>query len=142
MIVKIKRLDASAPLPAYQTPGAVGFDFAASVSITIAPHSLALIPTGLIIKVPEGYFLMITARSSLSLKKGLWLGNGVGTIDQDYCGPEDQIHLLVYNFSDAPVTIAASDRLANGIFVKIEKAEWEEVSTMDSPTRGGFGSTG
>ena len=85
---------------------------------------------------------MITARSSLSLKKGLWLGNGVGTIDQDYCGPEDQIHLLVYNFSDAPVTIAASDRLANGIFVKIEKAEWEEVSTMDSPTRGGFGSTG
>lgn len=141
MNITIKRLDESLPLPSYQTAGSVGFDFAAAEDVTVAPHEIKLVKTGVIIKVPEGFFLIITARSSLSRKKGLMLPNGVGTIDQDYCGPDDEIHLMMYNFTDSPVQIQKGERLANGIFVKIEKAEWQEVNYIDSPTRGGFGST-
>ena len=65
--VSIRRLDSSVPLPAYQSPGAAGFDLAASRDVDIAPHAIALIPTGLVIRAPRGHFLAIFARSSTPL---------------------------------------------------------------------------
>lgn len=84
---------------------------------------------------------MVAARSSLAKKKGLMLSNSVGVIDQDYCGPEDEVHILLYNFKKEPCRITRGERLAQGIFVKIDKADWEEVEEMERPTRGGIGST-
>ena len=97
--VRIRRLDASVPLPVYQTPGAAGFDLAASADVVIAPGTIALVPTGLVIEVPPGHFLGIFARSSTPLKKGLMVANGVGVIDQDYCGPADEVKIQVLNFT-------------------------------------------
>lgn len=142
MQVIIKRADPTIQLPAYQTNGAAGFDLAASEAVTIPPRGLALIPTGLVIKVPEGYFLMIAARSSLARKKGLILANGIGVIDSDYCGNDDYIFISVYNITDAPIMIEAGERIANGIFTAITQATWNEVESMTTPNRGGFGSTG
>ncbi len=142
MKIKIKRLDKSLPLPEYHTPGSVAFDFTARANTTIAAHSLGYIPTGLIIQTPSGYLLSVVARSSLAKKKGLMLGNGVGIIDQDYCGPEDEIKILVYNFTDSAATIERGERIAQGIFVRIDTAQWEESDQMSDKSRGGFGSTG
>ncbi len=143
MHITIKRIDQTLPLPDYHTSGAAGFDFYAREATVIAPHSLAKIPSNLIIATPPGYMLMMAARSSLSLKKGLKQANGIGVIDSDYCGPEDEISIAVHNFTDTPVTVERGERIAQGIFIKVEQAAWNEVTEMPQATsRGGFGSTG
>lgn len=141
MNVRITRLDASVPLPARESSGAAGFDLAASADLTIPAGQIALVPTGLVIKVPDGYFLGIFARSSTPLKRGLMVANGVGVIDSDYCGPNDEVKIQVLNFTNAPVDVKRGDRLAQGIFLKYTAAEWDEGEPI-GPTRGGFGSTG
>jgi len=142
MQLKIKRLDSAAGLPAPVTDRSAGFDLAAAVDIEIPPHSIRLVGTGLVIAVPDGYFLGIFARSSTPLKKGLMVANGVGVIDADYCGPNDEIKIQVLNITAAPVTVSRGDRLAQGIVLPCPRVEWEEVDEMRVPTRGGFGSTG
>ena len=141
--VSIRRLDPSIPLPAYQSPGAAGFDLAASADVDVAPNAIALIPTGLVIAVPAGHFLAIFARSSTPLKRGLMVANGVGVIDEDYCGPADEIKIQVLNFTNAPVSVKKGDRLAQGIFIPILHADWREAeSDLREGSRGGFGATG
>ena len=141
MKLKIVRVDPTLPLPEYHTAGAVAFDFYTRVDATIAPHATMLFPSNFIIEVPPGYFLMIAARSSTH-KKGLIPANGVGVIDQDYHGPQDEIRLVLHNFTDQPVTVQKGDRLAQGIIIPIVKPEWEEVTAIKEESRGGFGSTG
>lgn len=141
MKVKIKRIDKSLPLLQYQTRGAVAFDFYSREDLSVPARTTKILPSNFIIEVPEGYFLMISARSSLA-KKGLILANGVGIIDQDYHGPDDEIGISVYNFSDSPVQIKKGDRLAQGLIIPVERVEWEEGEQMGENSRGGFGSTG
>ena len=142
MRLKIKRLQSAVGLPEPATAHAAGFDLAAATDMEVPPRSIRLVGTGLVIAVPEGYFLGIFARSSTPLKRGLMVANGVGVIDADYCGPDDEIKIQVLNITDAPVMIARGDRLAQGIVLACPRIEWEEVDEMTVPTRGGFGSTG
>jgi len=141
--VRVHRLSDAARLPSYETAGAAGFDLAASADVTIGPGEVRLIPTGLVIEVPRGHFLGIFARSSTPLKRGLMLANGVGVVDSDYCGPNDEIKIQVLNFTASPVTVNAGDRIAQGVILPFVRAEWQEEETAASATsRGGFGSTG
>ena len=142
MKIKIVRVDKSLPLPKYQTEGAVAFDLYCREDATVAPHELAMLPSNFIIQVPDGYALIIAARSSLAKKKGLVLGNGIGVIDKDYHGPEDEIKILVHNFTDSPIVVTRGERIAQGLIVPVAKATWEEVSAIKDESRGGFGSTG
>jgi dUTP diphosphatase len=141
--VRIRRLHSSVVLPEYQSPGAAGFDLAASEDVTVPPSSIALIPTGLVIQVPDGHFLGIFARSSTPLKRGLMVANGVGVIDRDYCGPADEIKIQVLNFTAQPVQVTRGDRLAQGLFLPVTRAAWEEAEgDLREGSRGGFGATG
>src|SRR5262245_40184015 len=141
--VRIRRLHASVPLPEYQTDGAAGFDLAASEDVIVAPSSIALVPTGLVIQVPPGHFLGIFARSSTPLKRGLMVANGVGVVDRDYCGPSDEIRIQVLNFTPQPVHVKKGDRLAQGLFLPVTQARWEEsAEDLREGSRGGFGATG
>ena len=142
MKVHIKRINNTTPLPLYQTKGSVAFDIAAATNITIPPQSLGFIPTGLIIETPPGYMLMLASRSSTPKKKGLLIPHGIGIVDQDYCGEEDELSIQVFNFTKENVEVKAGERIAQGLFVRVEKAEWQEVQTMNKKSRGGFGSTG
>ena len=142
MKAKIKRIDPTVALPQYHTSESAGFDIAASADITVAPGEVAKIPTGLVIAAPKGHFLLIAARSSLSLKKGLTMANGIGVVDPDYAGPSDEIQIIVYNFTGKPVEVKKGERLAQGIFLKSEQAQWEEVDELRPVDRGGMGSTG
>ena len=142
MRLKIKRLDPGVGLPQPATHHSAGFDLASAVDLEVPPRSIRLVGTGLVIAVPDGYFLGVFARSSTPLKRGLMVANGVGVIDADYCGPEDEIKVQVLNITDAPVQVARGDRLAQGIVLPCPRIEWEEVTEMRVPTRGGFGSTG
>ena len=141
MKVKIKRLDKDLPLPRYETAGSVGFDFVCRETVAIEPHGLELVPANVIVETPPGYMLMVTLRSSTPRKRGLLIPHGVGVIDQDYCGEGDEVKIQVYNFTADPVIVERGDRIAQGIFVRVDTAQWSEVDQIESETRGGFGST-
>lgn len=142
MKVFIKRIDQKLPLPSYQTAGAAAFDFVTRETTVIAPHAIGLVPGNVIVKVPEGFALLVLPRSSLPRKKGLICPHSLGLIDHDYHGPKDEIFVQVQNVTDQPVTVERGDRIAQGLFVRIDRAEWEEVDGHGAETRGGFGSTG
>jgi dUTP diphosphatase len=129
-------------LPRYASEGAAAFDLAAADDLTIPPGQVALVPTGLVIEVPPGMFLAIFARSSTPLKRGLMVANGVGIVDQDYCGPRDEVKIAVLNFTAADVQVTAGDRIAQGILLPSTRVTWEELDVVRKDSRGGFGSTG
>lgn len=141
MRIRIKRFDKSFPLPEYKTPGAAAFDLAARETLEIPPHTVGYVPLNIACETPDGYFLLLASRSSTH-KKGLMLANGIGIGDPDFSGDADEYTAALYNFTDEPVRIEAGERICQGVFVKMERAEWEEVDVLGNPSRGGFGSTG
>jgi len=141
LTVHISRIHPDAQLPAYQSREAAAFDLSSVATVTVAPGKVALIPTGLVIRVPLRMFLGIFARSSTPLKRGLMIANGVGVIDPDYRGPADEIKIAVINFTDEEVTIRPGDRIAQGIFLDAAQVQWAEGAPAEE-SRGGFGSTG
>ena len=141
MHVSIQRIDQSLPLPQYETAGAVGFDLITRESTTVEPGAIALVPGNVIVRVPQGYALLIVPRSSMPRKKGLVCPHSIGVIDQDYHGEKDELLVQVQNITDHPVTVERGERIAQGLFVKVERAQWDEVDGHGAQTRGGFGST-
>lgn len=140
----VKRLDPRVRLPAYQTPGSAAMDLAALLDepLTLAPHSLASVPTGLAIALPDaGWVALIFARSGLGVKHGVCLSNGVGVIDSDYRG---ELRVGLTNLSDAPYTIQPGDRVAQLMVVPVARAAIREMDELPPTDRGagGFGSTG
>lgn len=142
MRVKIKRIDTSLELPEFKTKGSIGFDLVARENVTVPAGEVRLIPLNIVVKTPVGYGLFLLPRSSTPMKKGLLIPNGVGIIDQDYSGNEDELKLQALNFTKKTVKVERGERIAQAVFVKIEKPEFVEVKSMTSKSRGGFGSTG
>jgi dUTP pyrophosphatase len=132
-------------LPAYQTPRSAGLDLVAALggdqSITLAPGTRTLVPTGLVIAIPQGYEAQVRPRSGLALKHGVTVLNSPGTIDSDYRG---EVQVLLVNLGDSPVTIHRGDRVAQLVIAPVVQAIWTEVPALDPTPRGqgGFGSTG
>ncbi len=139
--VNIKRIDPELPLPNYATHGSVGFDLICRQDTEIGSHHLARIPGNVIVQTPPGYMLLLTMRSSTAQRKGLLIPNGVGVIDQDYCGEGDELMVSVYNFRNEAVMVTRGERIAQGIFVPIARVVWHEVD-QTGQGRSGFGSTG
>lgn len=139
--VDIKRLGPDVPVPEYKTAGAIAFDIAAREGGVIAPGATAFFSTGLVVRTPPGYGLIIAGRSS-NAKKQITLANGIGVIDQDYCGPEDELRLSVRNEGAEAYAVAAGERIAQGLFVPIVRAAFREVDALAAPNRGGYGTTG
>jgi dUTP pyrophosphatase len=142
MRLKIRRLDSTVALPAYGTDESAGFDLAAAHDVVVPPRQIVLVRTGLVIEVPAGHFLGIFARSSTPMKRGLVVSNGVGVIDPDYSGPDDEVMIQVWNITESPVQVRRGDRIAQGIVLPAPRVIWDEVTEIRAVTRGGFGATG
>ena len=141
MKVRIKRFDKSVPLPKYHTEGAACFDLAARETVRIMPGEIGYVPLNIAVETPKDHFLLLAARSSMH-KRGLMLANGVGIGDSDFVGDDDEYRAVCLNFTEGPVVVEKGDRIAQGMFVSIKKADWEEVDALGNKTRGGLGSTG
>ena len=143
MNIQITRVHRDALLPQYQTAGAAGADVYACLDepVTLQPMERRLIPTGLAVAIPRGYEAQIRARSGLSIKHGITMVNGVGTIDADYRG---EFGVLVINLGQEAFTIEHGMRIAQMVIARHERAEWIEVDKLDETERGegGYGSTG
>ena len=142
--INIKKLRPEATLPTSGSKYAAGYDLYACTgkgSVTIAPHTTAMIGTGLSVAVPEGYFGAIFARSGLASKQGLRPANCVGVCDSDYRG---EYIVAIHNDSDTERTVTDGDRIAQLVVLPYLAVEFEEVSELDDTERGagGFGSTG
>ena len=143
MRVNIVRLKSNAVLPVYQSEHASGMDLHACLDepVTIKPLERVMIPTGLIIELPAGYEAQIRARSGLSIKSGITMVNGVGTIDSDYRG---EIGMLVINLGDEPFIVESGMRLAQMVITQFEHVIWNETQLVNETQRGSdaYGSTG
>lgn len=141
MQVRIKRFDKEIPLPEYKTENAAAFDLYARTGVEIPAKGFKYIPLNVAVETPPGHFLMLVARSSTH-KKGIWMANGVGIGDPDFSGDADEYSAVYYNFTDKSVLVEKGERIAQGLIVKREAVQWQEVDVMENKTRGGWGTTG
>ena len=124
-------------LPARKTAFSAGYDLEAAEDVRVTERQISLVPTGLKAFFPPDEVLLIYLRSSLAVKHGLILANGVGVIDADYRG-----HIIL------PVTSLNGDfeikrgmRIAQGIFQKYLTVDGDEIG-RGAVRQGRFGSTG
>ena len=140
---KIKVLSKSGYMPEYATKGSAGADLRAYLEepVTLMPGERRLIPTGLFVELPLGMEAQVRARSGLSIKHGIGLVNGVGTVDSDYRG---EWNVPLINWGQEPYTIHNGDRIAQVVFSTFVQAEFEPAEEIDETERGsgGFGHTG
>ncbi|MFN5217601.1 MAG: dUTP diphosphatase [Sphingomonadales bacterium] len=131
------------PLPQYQTSHSAGMDLHANLSepILLSPGERKLIPTGLIIELPEGHEAQIRPRSGLALKHGVTVLNSPGTIDADYRG---EIKVLLINLGQEAFEIANGERIAQMIIARHETVKWMMAEQLTETARGtgGYGSSG
>jgi dUTP pyrophosphatase len=133
------------PLPAYESAGAAGMDLRAAVPddrpLLILPGKRALVPTGLILEIPEGMEGQVRPRSGLAFKHGLTVLNTPGTIDSDYRG---EVKVLLINLGDEDFAVTRGMRIAQIVFAAVTQVAVEERSLAGGTARGsgGFGSTG
>lgn len=140
---KIKVVSKSGYMPEYATEGSAGADLRAYLEepVTLMPGERRLIPTGLFVELPLEMEAQVRARSGLSIKHGIGLVNGVGTVDSDYRG---EWNVPLINWGDEPYTIHNGDRIAQVVFSTFVQAEFEPAEEIDETERGsgGFGHTG
>lgn len=142
---RVKRIEEEIALPVRSTKNSAGYDFFAIEDIDVLPMyenpKPALVRTGIKCQMNEGEFLMLCNRSSNPCKKALILANGVGVIDADYYGNEDndgEIMFAFYNVSGKPVHISTGDKIGQGIFIQYGTVENDNAQ---GERTGGFGST-
>ena len=142
--VCVKFVSKSGRLPAYETAGSAGADLRAYLpdgDVILEPGERKLIPTGLFSQLPAGMEAQIRARSGLSIRHGICLINGVGTVDSDYRG---EWNVALVNLGQEPFTISDGDRIAQVVFSRYEQPDFLQIEIIDETERGdgGFGHTG
>lgn len=130
------------PLPRYQTEGAAGLDLHADLpcDTVLQPFERRAVPTGIALRLPPGYEAQVRSRSGLALEEGLVVLNQPwGTIDADY---GEEVMVLLCNISLEPRLLRRGQRVAQLVVAPVAAVELAEVQVLESPPRGGLGSTG
>ncbi|MDD7315457.1 MAG: dUTP diphosphatase [Bacilli bacterium] len=128
-------------LPQRATKGSAGYDFYSPIDFTLNPQETIKVPTGVRVKIEDGWFLSIFPRSSLGFKYRLRLNNTVGIIDSDYYHALNEGHIFIKitnESTDKVVTIKKGEAFAQGIFIPFGITEDDDVKTVRT---GGMGST-
>ena len=130
-----------AKLPEYKTNGASGADICSTIYTEIEPNCIAIVPTGLLPEIPEGYEIQDRPRSGLAAKYGITVLNTPGTIDSDYRG---EIKVILINMGKNKFIINKGDRIAQIVVSPVIQAQFENKVELSQTARGadGFGSTG
>ena len=138
----VKKIYDNLKMPKRATAGSAGYDFFAPADITLLPQEEALIPTGIRVKMKEGYVLMLFPRSSLGFKYRMQLNNTVGIIDSDYYHADNEGPIFCKITNDTKegktLSIRQSDGMVQGIFLAYAITEDD---TAEEKRTGGFGST-
>lgn len=129
-------------LPTRATSHSAGYDFFAPVTINLDPGESCKIPTGIRVKMEEGWVLKLYPRSGLGFKYRLQLDNTVGIIDGDYYYSDNEGHIFAKLTNDTnenkSLRIDEGTGFMQGIFVEYGITYDDAVETIRN---GGFGST-
>ena len=141
VVVNIKLLDKSLPLPRYSHKGDAGLDLYSSIDCILKPFERKLIPTGIKIAIPEGYAGFVQPRSGLAIKNGISIVNSPGLIDSGYRG---EVCVVLINLDkEKDFHINKGDRICQMVVKKIEIVDILKVDKLSKTDRNsnGFGST-
>jgi dUTP pyrophosphatase len=133
------------PLPAYHSAGAAGADLCAALAaeerIILEPGARRLIPTGIVLELPDGYEGQVRPRSGIALHRGVTVLNAPGTIDSDYRG---EVSVLLVNCGSEPFEIVRGARIAQLVVAPVTQVVFVATAQLSETARGagGYGSTG
>ncbi|MFA5926213.1 MAG: hypothetical protein WC831_04770 [Parcubacteria group bacterium] len=134
MKLRIKRFNKNIPLPRYEKMAA-GFDFYLPKRVTFNPGETRALDCNVAMEIPEGYFLLIAPRSTTFSRFGIIMPHSIGIIDPMYRGDSNELVLLFHNVSKKKAIVPKGAKIAQGIFMKYEKAEFQEVKKLNKPKR-------
>lgn len=135
-------------LPQQASSDDVGYDIRAYKDTYVQSGALCYIETGLIVEPPSGFHFELALRSSAPRRHGIIMPHGIGIIDPRYCGPADELKILVFKITPGSediggrTKILAGEKIAQLILRRTNHFEWEEREEIQEQSRGGFGSTG
>lgn len=136
--IRVQRTTETASLPRVMQPGDVAADLTASEAVVVPARGRKLVPTGLVLELPEGFRARVHSRSGLSLKHGIEAGAGL--IDQGY---RHTVGVLLYNHSDEDFAVAVGDRIAQLCIERYTHPEFVETPSVEATSRtAGWGSSG
>lgn len=129
-------------IPKRATKGSAGYDFYSPIDFSLAPGETIKIPTGIRVRINDGWVLALYPRSGLGFKFRLQLNNTVGIIDSDYYNSDNEGHMFVKLTNDSnenkTVELKAGQGMVQGIFFEFGITEDDEAN---EERNGGFGST-
>jgi dUTP pyrophosphatase len=142
MTLKVRRLDPRARVPTRAYPGDAGLDLHALEDVALEPGERASVRTGIAVEIPEGEAGLVLPRSGLAARHGISLVNAPGLIDSGYRG--EIVVLLLNTDPSERFEMAAGDRIAQLVLVKVQTPVVLEVEELEMSERGagGFGSSG
>jgi len=139
-----KKLNNEIPDPFYNYDSDSGFDLYSTEDITISPFGRALIPTGLIFDIPDGFEIQVRSKSGLAINQGLFVLNSPGTVDGGYLG---EVKVILFNTNGSEYIVKKGSKVAQAVLCPVVNGKWvnlEKVEKINDKDRGdkGFGSTG
>lgn len=139
----IKELYEAIKLPKRATKGSAGYDFFTPCRLILKPGRMAIVPTGIRVRIDEGWVLKLYPRSGLGFKYGMQLRNTVGIIDSDYYYSDNEGHIFakIKNCSKQDfdlIKLGAGDAFMQGVFVEYGITYDDDTTEIRN---GGFGST-
>lgn len=128
-------------LPKRATVGSAGYDFKCPLSVHVNKTFPTTIPTGIRVKIEDGWLLSLYPRSGLGFKRGMNLINTVGIIDSDYYHSDNEGHIMtkiIHSLGDYVLQLNQGDSFVQGVFTQYGITEDDNVNNIRN---GGFGST-
>lgn len=128
------------PLP-FQAKGGDWIDLCTKEDVILKQGEFQLIDLGVAMKLPKGYEALVVPRSSTFMKYSIIQTNGIGIIDETYCGNHDVWKFPALALRDT--VIKAGTRIAQFRIIKHQPdIRFYELENLPDKNRGGFGSTG
>lgn len=143
-VLNYVKLSDDVPNPKYNYEGDSGFDLYSTEEISIPPFGRALIPTGLIFDIPDGFEIQVRSKSGLAINQGLFVLNSPATIDSGYLG---QVKVILFNTNGVEVIIKKGMKVGQAVLSPVVNGKWvtldrvEKIGEKDRNDNG-FGSTG
>lgn len=128
-------------LPSYESRDASGMDLRSAETFKLFHGQTKIFTTGFAVEVPRGFELQVRSRSGLAAKHGVFVTNGIGTIDADYRG---ELMVILSHLGKNAYEVERGERIAQLVLCPVLQAEPVEVSVLSDTARGtgGLGSTG
>ncbi len=140
MVINFIKLNVNAKTPTQAHADDAGFDLYSLEDLTLKPHSVAKLNTGIAIDIPTGHVGYVYGRSGMSLR-GVSLANCVGVVDAGYHG---DLSVILQNSGPDDFHISVHDRIAQMVIMPVPEIKLIEASELPETIRGsdGFGSSG